>query len=63
MSSKRRIRRKACGYKQQHDSQASAIAHIIALRHKGETGPMRAYRCRFCKQFHVGHYNPRPSFF
>lgn len=55
MASKRRIRRKQCGSKQRHRTQAEAVSHIIGLRCKGERGNMQAYRCGFCHGYHVGH--------
>lgn len=54
MSSKRRVRRKACGGKQPHPDQASAVRHLISLRRKGEFG-LVTYRCPFGSHWHVGH--------
>jgi hypothetical protein len=56
VSSKRAIRRRACGKKTRHATEADARAHIAALHHKkGYQGQMRAYRCPFCHGWHVGH--------
>lgn len=56
MSSKRRIRRKACKGKVRHTDQARAWAALHALeRNKGPQGPMRVYRCQFCGGWHFGH--------
>ncbi len=54
MSSKRRIRRKSCTGKVQFPDLTRATAASIALfKNKGER--VGAYRCRFCKQYHIGH--------
>lgn len=56
MSSKRRIRRKACKGKIRHADAASAWSALSALnRNKGYQGPMNAYACRFCGGWHIGH--------
>jgi hypothetical protein len=56
MSSKRRLRRKACGSKQRFDTEAEAIAALRALtRAKGWQGLLVPYRCAFCGHFHFGH--------
>lgn len=54
MASKRRIRRNACGGKIQYQTVAEATAakHRIIERH-GD--PMQSYRCKFCRQWHLGH--------
>jgi lipopolysaccharide biosynthesis regulator YciM len=51
MASKRRIRRKACGSKVKYstDNLAKRAAYLTQ---------MHAYKCPFCKQWHIGH---RPS--
>lgn len=54
MSSKRRIRRKACEGKQRHDTQAAAHVHVVSLWRKDQS-KMRSYHCQFCKGWHVGH--------
>lgn len=57
MSSKRRIRRKSCTGKVRHESAAAGWAAINSLhRTRGDQGRMTAYRCQFCKGWHVGHY-------
>lgn len=53
MASKRRIRRKQCGDKQRHKSEAEATAHAVSYLHKfGKY--KRAYRCSWCHYWHVG---------
>lgn len=54
MSSKRHMRRKACGDKQPHQDQSSAVRHLISLKYKGEFG-MVTYKCPFGNHWHVGH--------
>jgi hypothetical protein len=53
MSSKRKLRRKECGEKIKHVTLASAQIHVRFLRTKGED--VRAYGCRICGGWHVGH--------
>lgn len=60
MSSKRRLRRKACDGKQRHESAAEGLQHIRELRRKDAVqgqhhGRINVYRCKFCKGYHVGH--------
>lgn len=56
MSSKRRLRRNACGRKVRYASQDEALAALIALkRGRPETGYLTPYRCPFCNGFHFGH--------
>lgn len=52
MASKRRIRRSACIGKQQLSEQEAKARRAILSR-KGEC--LNAYKCQFCKQWHVGH--------
>jgi len=52
MSSKRRIRRRACETKVRHLTHAAAMKHLRSLR---SPDPLNVYRCAFCKGFHVGH--------
>lgn len=52
MASKRRIRRNMCDGKVKHRSEAGAK---IAIRKTGSRHPMRAYKCRFCNCWHIGH--------
>ncbi len=55
MSSKRRLRRKACEGKQRHADRGAAVRHRDSLRHaKGESG-LGVYHCKTCKHWHVGH--------
>lgn len=56
MASKRHLRRKACQGKVRHLTEAHARAAIHSLHTgKGWQGHMNAYRCPFCKGWHVGH--------
>ena len=57
MSSKRRVRYKACSRKVRYGDQASAIAASIAYRKKFG-GNVRTYKCAWCKGFRFGHFNP-----
>lgn len=52
MSSKRRVRRNQCGAKVRHATHADAMLHLRSLRSRD---PLNAYRCAFCKGWHVGH--------
>lgn len=57
MSSKRAIRRRACDGKQRHPTAERAWAHITSLARSGlAKGTLNAYRCRFCRGWHVGHW-------
>lgn len=59
MSSKRAIRRRACTGKRAYPSEAEAISGCIALKiHSGDNN-IRAYKCKFCRQWHTGHYRRR----
>lgn len=65
MSSKRRIRRKACKGKQRFTTLDAAWTACRAVaRHNARrqfaTGPMNAYACRFCGGFHFGHASVAP---
>lgn len=56
MASKRRIRRKKCDgkvkYKSQDEANKAKGKIYFTLEH-----PVRAYRCSFCKYFHLGGYS------
>lgn len=55
MSSKRRIRRKACDRKQRHATKEEAHQHIYHL-HQVQGGEwLRPYHCKFCGGWHCGH--------
>lgn len=59
MSSKRRVRRNQCGTKVRHATHIAAMMHLRALRSKE---PLNAYKCRFCRGYHVGHQpNQNPA--
>lgn len=54
MSSKRRIRRKACDGKKRYETCAAAVSASTATgRNFG--GLFNAYHCQFCRGWHVGH--------
>lgn len=56
MASKRRIRRKKCDGKRKYASQEDALKVSASMQRKEKTlWCMQAYRCSFCKQFHLGH--------
>lgn len=58
MASKRRLRRKSCGRKIGHDSQAraeDAIAMMKFTKGKLYRPGLVPYRCRHCGKWHVGH--------
>jgi hypothetical protein len=57
MASKRRIRRKACEGKRQHETRPEANFHKMMLinNHLADPGSLWVYRCDFCKKWHVGH--------
>jgi len=60
MSSKRRLRRKSCGHKQKHPTQARAVAHLLSLQaHDRQPVRMRTYKCSFCGHWHVGRCRQR----
>lgn len=65
MSSKRRIRRKACTGKRKHETVEQAQAHIRHVRKASPGTPMLSiYRCAFCGGLHIGHARgtgPRPN--
>lgn len=53
----RRMARR-CWPKEQHASQGAAEAHLRALIKLGkerDASQLRAYHCRHCRQWHVGH--------
>ena len=65
MSSKRKIRRKECGEKIKHLTLGSALIHLQVLKARYNDSGMRAYGCRVCGGWHIGHkpttihaYNP-----
>jgi hypothetical protein len=57
MASKRKIRRKSCGNKRRYPTDAAArYAVAMMITHdKTRGGVLRAYKCSFCKSFHIGH--------
>ncbi len=59
MGSKRCVRARSCGDKIRHKTEADALTQIASLRAGGELGPLKAYHCRFCKFWHVGHRSRR----
>ena len=54
MSSKRRIRRRSCEGKTKYKTRNAAKVAIHTGNHKGFMLP---YKCKFCKQWHVGRPN------
>jgi hypothetical protein len=56
MSSKRNLRRKQCTGKRQYATEQEARYAIYKGRQAGNlNGHLRAYKCSFCKQWHIGH--------
>jgi rubrerythrin len=47
-------RRRSCGRKVRHATQAAAAEHRDALLALGDTG-LTVYPCRYCGHLHVGH--------
>jgi hypothetical protein len=63
VSSRRRQRRRTCASKRRYPSAALAAraAEVVAARTPRLSGcPLRAYPCRFCAGWHVGHRPPDP---
>lgn len=56
MASKRKLRRRSCEGKQKL-SRSDAIRHAAISRRHGLM--IAAYKCKFCKHWHVGHPNKR----
>lgn len=56
-----RTKARACEGKHGHADKAAALAHIGSLARTG-VNPRRlqAYRCMWCKSWHVGH-KPKPK--
>jgi len=55
MASKRRLRRNACLGKRRYPDQESARQDVLFVnRRKGHQKSLAAYRCPFCKWFHIG---------
>ena len=51
MSSKRRLRRRQCERKVGH----STLEHaVIAIKNTERFKLLRAYKCKFCKKWHIG---------
>jgi len=58
MSSKRRVRRKACTGKIRHATFADAIAAARSL-YRASGQYLTPYRCRFGQHYHIGHMPAR----
>lgn len=57
MTSKRRLRRKSCtGKEQLTEAEAKRKIYFMA---KGGAKYLNAYKCRFCKHYHIGHMPKR----
>jgi len=52
---KRLEHRKRCRGKHRHKSEGAAMAHVRSLKRLDEDVNVSAYRCPFCKKWHVGH--------
>lgn len=55
MASKRHQRRKVCGNKVQHKTRDEAWFHMKRLQVNKGCKNLGIYKCKFCKQWHVGH--------
>lgn len=55
MSSKRAVRRKACGGKVRYSTEHAAVCAMIKISSLG----LAVYKCPFCGSYHVGHMNKR----
>jgi len=58
MASKRRIKRKACVGKRQFADQTAAVAAMMCLLSRGESG-LSSYKCQFGGHWHIGHSTAR----
>lgn len=54
MSSKRRLRRKACEGKNKHATREAASVEL-KLRPRDVRTSLGIYRCRHCSHWHIGH--------
>lgn len=55
MASKRAQRRRACGNKVKHGSEAEARQAIREMKQRGRLDMIVPYRCRYCGAYHIGH--------
>jgi hypothetical protein len=60
MASLRNQRRHECHTKRQHSDKAAALKVIGDLLRMERGAGLAAYRCRFCKCWHIGHL-PAPA--
>lgn len=58
---KRRTRARMCAGKVPHESREAARGQLRSLFRRNGAVRMRAYRCPFCKSWHVGHL-PKPRY-
>lgn len=57
-----RTRANACTGKVRHPDRAAALDHLYQLGRRGATTQtLAAYRCRFCKAWHVGNVRKRKT--
>ena len=54
MTSRRRLRRRACTGKRRHATRDEARAEVRRIVRRGASGYVNAYPCAFCGGFHVG---------
>lgn len=59
MASRRRERRRSCESKVAHATYAIAAREAARLRWAHHGGTWVAYRCRWCKLYHVGRQSAR----
>jgi len=61
MSSKRKLRRKKCEGKTRYTTRDSAWCAARKLK-KTLAQNIRAYKCKFCKGWHIGH-TPKKNYY
>lgn len=56
MASKRHQRRKMCDGKKKHNTKKEASVEKMRLyKNAGSSARLSAYKCPFCRKYHVGH--------
>ena len=58
IATKRAPQGKVCGVKRRFSRLEDAVRAALALNREEHAGKVRmgAYRCPFCRQFHIGHF-------
>lgn len=55
MASKRKVRASSCGEKKKFKTFQEAMNACYLIR-TGVGEKMRAYKCKYCKYYHIGHF-------